>query len=189
MRLEPMRVPARRRSRIAQFKAPFIVSVAGPAALGIACGGQAGTAADTADTAQAPGDRSALARADAGVLPPQLPITALACKGAAPVDPSPCHADPVCEKGEWVLHSVSCNPPNLFRPCPASEPALGASCAGYPADTSCEYEYCSGTQPTRRCNGSQLWEQVPLPTCNPPAMIRACPLTMPVPGSDCPQDG
>src|SRR6187551_264405 len=84
-----------RRSRIAHFKAPFILSVAGSAALGLGCGGK--TDADlTPSLAQDDAD-------DARALP---------CKGKPPSATNSCGGlSANCINGEWLLSYNACNPP------------------------------------------------------------------------------
>ena len=65
-----------RRSRIAHFKTPFLLSVAAPAALGVACGGRT----DVADTIGNAGTSSVGNGGSAPILTPPTP----ACKGSAP---------------------------------------------------------------------------------------------------------
>ncbi len=157
---------SRRRSRIAHFKAPFIVSIAGPAAFGIACGGQA----DIDDLDQGTRDTS-LSSADAGgLLAPVLPTNGQACAGVPPAPSSPCNIPAQCVDGQWVQGLVACNPPPVdSTSCPASPAEVGASCAGYAGGLTCEYEYCYELLPTRRCDeATSVWEELPLPTCNPP---------------------
>jgi len=181
-----------RRSRIAHFKAPFIVSVAAPAAIGLACGGKAEV--ERLDPTWNPpqiGGSSGTYDPLANVSPTSggsggMPSTQ-PCSGKPPVrDDSYCGGYQ-CVNGEWQPVPSACNPPPLLAPtCPATEPQLGTPCAQFGGGMVCEYEYCYGPAPTRRCSyATGLWEALPLPSCNPPE----CPTSMPVAGSDCGAEG
>jgi hypothetical protein len=114
------------------------------------------------------------------------PVAAPTCSAPAP-PPGPCGTPATCVNGEWTRPYVSCNPPPIAA-CPTVMPEIGTSCAGQEAGGSCNYGYCyDASVPQRRCNGSTwLWEEIPVPTCNPPPPTNlACATTMPVPGSDC----
>jgi len=172
-----------RRSRIAHFKTPFLISVAAPVALGVACGGKT----DVEDTIGGAGSSSvANGGSSAGGTG-----GASSCSGPAPeASSSPCGpgGKAQCIGGKWVTPYTSCNPPPPpILVCPDIEPEAGASCAGYQRDLSCSYDDCYGASvATRRCNGStSLWEQLPLLSCNPPTPFSTCPAEMPRAGSDC----
>ena len=167
-----------RRSRIAHFKAPFILSVAGSAALGLGCGGKT-------DDLNRPNPPYLVDEEDVAQ---QLPPTA--CEGDPPSGNTDACRGPIwmCVDGEWEQSYISCNPPFPQSPiCPESPADIGTSCASYLGGLSCEYDYCYGTTPMRRCNESTaLWEDIPPPTCNPPPPEpEGCADTLPVPGSDC----
>jgi hypothetical protein len=175
-----------RRSRIAHFKAPFILSVAGSAALGLGCGGK------TEDLNRPNPPSLWQADAEDGA-PPVLPTTALPCEGEPPIsDSDGCSGPWRCVDGQWKV-GQSCNPPPVRSTvCPTSPPDVGTSCGGYLngylGGLRCDYEYCYGaTAPMRLCSESTgLWEEIPLPSCNPPPPTNVgCEATLPVPGSDC----
>jgi len=177
-----------RRSRIAHFKTPFILSIAGSTALGLGCGGKT----DAEVSSNRPPANSSLAQGDAeDRLPPVLPETALPCEGTPPSSNTDACRGPIwrCVDGEWEQSYLSCNPP--FPPpietCPESPAEIGTPCGDDPPGLSCEYDYCYGKTPMRRCNESTaLWEYIPVPTCNPPPPEpEGCEPSMPVPGSDC----
>lgn len=179
-----------RRSRIAHFKAPFIISIAGSAALAPGCGGKSD--ADTTEhvTANPPPSES-LAQSDAGDgLPPRLPTTAHPCDGESPSYITTC-GGPIwrCVDGEWEAAYFSCNPPPTpSEVCPTSAAEVGSFCGSYLGGLTCEYQYCyDATAPMRRCDESTLlWEEILPPTCNPPPPDSfPCEATLPIPGSDC----
>ena len=161
-----------RRSRIAHFKAPFLFSIAAPAALGLACGGRT-------DDASSPDRNTSLAEPDAGQV-----ATTHECEGRPPVG-GPC-SGVSCVDGVWESIPVACNPPPQSTVCPGSAAEVGTSCFGYLPGLTCDYDFCSGdTAPMRRCSElTGQWEALPVPTCNPPG-VPPCPETLPVPGSDC----
>jgi hypothetical protein len=156
---------ARRRSRIAHFKTPFVVSVAAPAALGVACGGV--VAHD--DTPCEAGYSCTLLPA---VNPPAPSVTT---SNNPPVLP---------------VATASVNPPytttNPPAPaqCPEIMPSPGTSCSGFATGAQCDYDYCYSTQPMVRCGSDGNWHELPLPSCNPP-FVSACPEAMPQAGADC----
>jgi hypothetical protein len=171
------------RSRIAHFKTPFIVSIAVPAALGLACGGRT-------DVADAIGGAGSSSVSDGGSSAGGSGGSA-SCSGPAPdATSSPCGSGgkATCIGGKWVVPYISCNPPPppRIQACPDLEPQVATSCADYASDLRCSYDYCYGARvPTRRCNGStSLWEELPLLSCNPP-QLDPCPAEMPIAGSDC----
>ena len=180
----------RRRSRIAHFKAPFIVSVAAPAAFGLACGGKAGDPDVGSHNPPAIGGSS-------GYVPPaKVPPTGGSggaastrpCSGDPPTPPDSFCGAYACVDGEWKAQPVGCNPPPILPPpaCPATEPAIGTACPQFGGGMTCDYEYCGGVVPTRHCSyGTGLWEPLPVQSCNPPE----CPTSMPVVGSDCDAEG
>ena len=185
--------PPRRRSRIAHFKAPFVISVAAPALFGVACGGEAEPASldQTALAGQSrePGspcdDEGSLQPGSGNACPASVcldghwttiptcnppPPEEPTCDGLPPASPDPeCPSTPRCEDGEWVLDFVACNPPPPAPECPAELPTAGDSCAGYDGLT-CEYEFCyGGLAPLVTCSAvTGLWEDILQPPCNPP---------------------
>lgn len=169
-----------RRSRIAHFKTPFLISVAAPAVFGLACGGKT----EVEDPIGGAGSSSVGNGGSAPILPPP----SAPCNGTAPDTGDSCSAA-VCVDGHWqTTYSGGCNPPPpLATACPGVEPGAGTSCAGYIHDLRCEYDFCGGITATRRCNGSTfLWEELISPgACNPPRPELECPDEMPLAGSDC----
>ena len=177
----------RRRSRIAHFKAPFVLSVAAPAVLGIACGGKTDpTSLDQAALAVpgTPCEPSASEPESDGYCPPASCINGLwtraTCNPPAPPEltcpepppPSPddsCPSTARCDDGEWVFDFVACNPPPSLDQCPEEPPAAGDSCDTYLGGLVCEYEFCGGPVPMFSCSSeTRTWEAIPLLSCNPP---------------------
>jgi hypothetical protein len=174
-----------RRSRIAHFRTPFIISVAAPAAFGVACGGKAeiadaiggaGSSSVSNGGSSAGGSAGSSTGGSAG---------SPSCSGPAPAGAGYCGT--VCVNGQWVSEVAGCNPPPPpITVCPSVEPEVDASCAGYAGNLRCEYEFCGGVLPTRICNSSTgRWAELAPGICNPPAPLPACPLNMPAAGSDC----
>lgn len=154
-----------RRSRIAHFKTPFLVTVAAPIALGMGCGSKAeGTAEPTPIRGETPSPGGPCdENIQCNPPPPQ------GCEGPAPVMETTWCGTRVgeCIDGEWVIPLISCNPPPPERDCPVEVPASGDSCA-QPGQT-CEYEYCYEPRvPMVTCSERGVWEALPVPTCNPP---------------------
>lgn len=190
--------PWRRRSRISHFKAPFVVAVFTPvAALEAGCGAraeQASTEDSARQTAGAPStpELAVNSHPDCPRLQPAAgsacSANELLCRYGADL----CSSDRKCFEGSWISYGPTCNPPPVPNTtCPAEEPAIGTSCAGYGPGLSCEYPYCyDATAAKVRCAGETLlWEALPVPTCNPPAPEQVCSDEMPVHGSDCYDDG
>jgi hypothetical protein len=176
---------SRRRSRIAHFKAPFIVSLAASAALG--CGGKA----DVTDNAVLN-----IPLAENG----PLPGNGEGCPDMFPNEGSACQLESTevcsyfpgypttarCMDGSWSTSQLTVNPPPPeLQDCPEVEPQPGTACSGYVADLTCEFPFCYGTAPTVRCSTDGAWEALSLPTCNPPPVVEPCPEVMPEAGADC----
>jgi hypothetical protein len=170
-------MPRRRRSRIARFKAPFIVSVPAPAALGWACGGRTETDNRGVDSVNPPSSGGS-----SGTLQPRPNTTptlaggrggrtsSTPCSGKPPAPSnSHCGGEYRCVAGEWKETAASCDPPPVTPTCPATEPDLSTPCPQFGGGMTCDYEYCYGLATTRRCSyATGLWESLPLPSCNPP---------------------
>jgi hypothetical protein len=177
-----------RRSRIAQFKAPFILSVASSAA--IACGGKAdvGEVGQVAENGGAPDTRC----------PEDLPAAGAPCSLAASELCSytpDCPASARCVGGEWSTDILACNPPapEPQAECPSAQPSAGSDCSEYASGLTCEYAYCYGSQVPMVVCADYTWQALPVPSCNPPAIdypppVEACPESMPEAGSDCTSD-
>jgi hypothetical protein len=166
-----------RRSHRAHLEALLILSIAS-AVVGPACGGKADTDRVNPDQSRTP-----LAPASAGSDPPSRVASTSRTCGAPPADAlPPCTA--LCIDGQWVPLDADCTPDPLTD-CPASPAEIGSDCASYAGGLSCDYAYCSGTVPMRRCSESTaLWEPLPIPPCDG-SPGTACELTLPVAGSDC----
>lgn len=167
-----------RRSRIGQFKAPFLASIAGAAVSAIACGGR--TPTDTGDPAG-----SELTSSGAGG----------ASTGAGPDGTSGQGASAgqygVAGHGSCSLVGTFCNPPGspYDSQCPPDMPVAGTACYG--TDQDCRYPGCEGPESsTATCVGGQwLVHYSSGPACNPPAVIPLCP-NRPIPvGVSCAYEG
>src|SRR5689334_881462 len=106
-----------RRSRIAHFKTPFIISIAAPAVLGVACGGKT----EVDDRIGGAGSSSVANGGSAPILPPPY----APCNGTAPDTAGPC-SSAVCVDGQWeTIYNGGCNPPPPpATACPDVEPAV-----------------------------------------------------------------
>lgn len=176
-------VRRRRRSRIAHFKAPFVVAVLAPVALlDAGCGAEA----------EPPQDDLTGYITNPEACPDRIPAVGALCSHdelTCQYDAGSSCADPGrrCLNGIWQLQAFSCNPPPpRIETCPESPPEVGTSCASYEPALTCEYQYpyCFGFKvPLARCGAeSLLWEAVPY-ACNPPPF--ACPVRPPALGSGC----
>ena len=186
-----MRGHTPRRSRIAHFKAPFIVSVVAPAALGLACGGKShddgifhpqnppevGGSSGTYDPLAKP---SPTATGGAGGT-----TSTQQCSAERPAPDPSCHKEYRCENGEWQWVPTSCNPLGLPPVCPDSMPAAGSDCAA--DDQVCLYPVCEPDPSSATCHYGQ-WVVVYSPgaACNPPAVVTpVCPQQPIVEGANC----
>jgi hypothetical protein len=161
------RLPHRRCSRIAHFKVPFIVSVAAPMALGLACGGKMETDGGSVTSVNPPGNGG-------GTNEPVPNVSTTAGSGG------------MASSTQCSGNAGSCPSPEVTPTCPAAEPELGTPCSQFGGGMTCDYEYCYELAPTRRCSyATGLWEALPLPSCNPPE----CPTSLPAAGSDCAGEG
>jgi hypothetical protein len=179
-----MPTPARRRSRIAHFQAPFLFSLAGTAA-GAGCGGYA-----LSDDASADDQRRQVSQGGQSSVPTNgdgtggtAPVSSnppRACNTPAP-PPNACAVGWTCIDGEWDP-PPSCNPPWIMpppappvEPCPAGLPVPGSDCSG--EGQLCGYPGCEGaTWDTATCSAGQWFvEMPPGPACNPPPVVPVCP--------------
>jgi hypothetical protein len=173
---------SRKRSRIAHFQAPFIVAVAAPAALGLACGGKTDVDPDTVGQA----GNGPIYNPPPYEPPEYNPLApGVECQDGQILAGVDGCGGATCVAGRWAHYGVACNPPALSD-CPTVEPAIGSACGEYSGDLTCSYAFCYEAKlPTRRCSAvTGLWEAVPLPSCNPPAPS-SCSPDMPTAGSDC----
>ena len=163
------------RSRIAQFKQPFLVGAVTSAALLSGCGGETqGTNPGTSDEC-----------------PTQAPKSAQTCDeyesglDCAYDEESGCPRVFVCNDGAWQAVSATCNPPppEPITACPELTPASGEACDEYEPELDCPYNDESGCQREFTCNGD-AWEDVS-PTCNPPPPELECPQAAPAQGETC----
>jgi hypothetical protein len=165
------------RSRIAQFKQPFLVGAVTSAALVSGCG----------SSEEVTNPRAAVCPSvtpEAGALCPETHV-GMRC-GA----PDPCEGDAVIcstmEDGElrWERERVACNPPPpAIEDCPEAAPKEGEPCGRYQVNLACEYEV-GGCSLAVTCDGSD-WTRVPA-SCNPPPPpIEECPEEAPKEGDSC----
>jgi hypothetical protein len=81
-------------------------------------------------------------------------------------------------------------PPELREQCPEVLPESGTSCTGYSAGLTCYGEYCYSRAALVYCNApTGTWQQLPVPSCNPPPPSLPCADEMPTPGADCGFEG
>ena len=179
-----------RRSRIAHFKTPFILSIAAPAVLGLGCGGKTDDVSDPDPiVARNPPPQTQTHTGD--VLLPDIQPPSPACEGDPPSNNASFCAGPIwrCVDGEWTPSSGSCNPPPPQSTiCPDAPAEVGTSCWSYLGGLTCSYDFCYGaTAPMRRCSETTYqWEEIAAPPCNPPPPDDLyCEATLPVAGSDC----
>lgn len=163
------------RSRIAQFKQPFLVGAVTSAALLSGCGGEAqGTHLGTSDEC-----------------PTQAPKSPQACdeyeSGLDCVydEESSCPREFRCNDGAWEDVSASCNPPppDPLQECPTITPASGEACDQYEPGLDCDYDDESSCRREFICN-ADAWEDVS-PSCNPPPPELECPEVAPAWGEAC----
>lgn len=163
------------RSRIAQFKQPFLVGAVTSAALLSGCGGETqGTTPGTSDECptQAPKSAQTCGEYESG----------LEC---AYDEESSCPREFRCDDGAWDDVSHSCNPPppDPIAECPEITPASGEACDEYEPELDCAYNDESGCRLEFKCD-SDVWEDVS-PTCNPPPPELDCPQAAPAQGETC----
>lgn len=153
------------RSRIAQFKQPFLVGAVTSAAL-LGCGGK------TDDC------------------PAEVPANGTACDGFDPElrceydGPTGCPATVAeCTEGQWDVPLLICNPPFQQVGCPEEMPTAGTSCSRYEPGTDCEYNSTGCTNSFYCADGT--WQDQS-PTCNPPpTVVDECPSAEPPAGASC----
>ena len=167
------------RSRIAQFKQPFLVGAVTSAALLSGCGGETqGTNPGTSDEC-----------------PTQAPKSAQTCDeyesglDCAYDEESGCPRVFVCNDGAWQAVSATCNPPPPENECPEQPPNPGDSCERYELGLECESGVNQSSCPEASvvfCGSSGEWEGHVL-ICNPPPPepLTDCPAELPVPGDSC----
>lgn len=198
-------VPSRRRSRIAHFKVPFVISVAAPAA-GLGCGGEsawvdpnAALAQQQEDTAFLPSQNPPGPVEPSGACPEQLPSFGATCDGHAPglrCSYEYCYGvEPMVQcgaaSGVWEeLGLPTCNPPPPDPPaCPEEMPAAGSDCA--PDDQICRYPGCEGPESSSATCRFGQWDVIYSvgAACNPPAVVPVCPILLPSLGAGCAFEG
>jgi hypothetical protein len=182
---------ATRRSRIAHFKAPFIVAVLAPvAALDSGCG-QAEPGAGPFD--RLPGSTNALGCPGAPLLGSVCRYEGLSCSYGDPSDTGSDCPEPArrCVDGIWQLDAIACDPPpQPIATCPDTLPQSGTSCWGYELGLACEYPSCFGASIAEaRCSAESLRWETHESSCNPPPDYEACPSDPPELGSRCRNGG
>jgi hypothetical protein len=194
-----MSIPARsRRSRIAHFRTPFLLSVAAPAALGVACGGNA-------DDIDGPEQTSSLAQAGAGGEAPSAACPAAAADvgtscldfvGGLTCEYEFCFSSaPMRRCSEstrrWEdIEVPSCNPPAPgLDGCPFELPVPGSDCVTA-EQPDCAYPgSCEGSSTAVCRSGQWLVAYSSGPACNPPAVVPVCPERELVAGEGCAYEG
>ncbi len=181
------------RSRIAQFKQPFLVGAVTSAALASGCGGESGGTGSAPGRLEGPGDPSLEVTSNPPgwlwTCPEALPEVGTTCPDY--LEERECGTDTGpgvrCVGGSWqgVGGEVPQNPPPVSNECPQDEPAVGKACAEYEPDLSCDYDGDSSCLRTLRCDGSEWVDESP--TCNPPPpqLTGDCPTQAPNAGADC----
>jgi hypothetical protein len=184
------------RSRIAQFKQPFLVGAVTSAALLSGCGGEtAGTGTQPDNVIGNPQTPDV----GATINPPGVfwtcPDPAPAPGDACPtyLEGRECGPDAGigvrCVQGAWAStgDEVTQNPPPVLTECPANMPASGASCDEHEPGSSCQYDSDSSCSREFECNDGE-WVDVS-PTCNPPPpeLSSVCPVMTPEFGEGCDQ--
>lgn len=161
------------RSRIAQFKPPFLVGVVTSAAFISACGDS-----DEVNPPQA-------------VCPGETPEPGALCTehqiGLQCGDPDPCNGDAViCSTAEgaprWEPDRATCNPPPPLDECPKAPPEQASPCDRYEPDLVCVYDI-SSCPDSLACSGGK-WTKVEV-ACNPPPPESECPDVDPKVGASC----
>jgi hypothetical protein len=198
-------VPSRRRSRIAHFKVPFVISIAAPAA-GMACGGQSEAGGPAAVQVQHDDDISFVPSSNppppdgvSAVCPDEVPAEGTTCDGYArglSCSYEYCYgSEPMVQcgvaSGVWeALELPTCNPPPPDpAPCPEAMPTAGSDCASY--DQVCRYPGCEGPDSSSATCTFGQWEVVYSvgAACNPPAVIPVCPSAAPTLDTGCAFEG
>jgi hypothetical protein len=200
-----------RRSRIAHFKVPCIVSLAASSALG--CGGKAEVSEQGGVLNVPLADNVPLEETGegcpAGVACNPPPPERQDCPEVKPDPGTSCSgyvAELACEypycygrepmvrcgaDGAWEgLPLLSCNPPPpVVEPCPEAMPEPGSDCAS--EEQFCGYPGCQGPDSsTAACrHGQWLVEYSGGVVCNPPAVVPVCPSLEPTSGAGCAYDG
>lgn len=168
------------RSRIAQFKQPFLLSAVTSAALLSGCGGE------TNGTGVNPGELNGT-KDDC---PAHVPESGAGCGDyvsglSCEYDEGSCSRELRCEDGEWEDHSPSCNPPppELSGDCPESMPTDGQDCYLFVPDLNCTYGEDSSCPREFTCSDAAWVDNSP--SCNPPPPVSDCPAQAPSNGGDC----
>jgi hypothetical protein len=198
-------VPSRRRSRIAHFKVPFVISIAAPAA-GMACGGRS----EELDPAVVQMQREDSTDSLPSYNPPRPLDPSAACPDELPADGMTCDGyargqscsydycsgpEPMVQcgvaSGVWErLELPTCNPPPPEPPpCPDAMPTAGSDCA--PDGQLCRYPGCEGPDTSSATCRFGQWDVIYSvgAACNPPAVIPACPTVFPIVGAGCAYEG
>lgn len=173
MRIQP------RRSRLAHFQAPFVVSIASATVATLACG------ARIDDTNAGVGD-SPRGRADAGA--------AGAGQHTSGYDPNEASQGGSAGTSGYYDNcpvGAACNPPawGFGTSCPAEMPIAGSGC--YVEGERCHFPGCEGPESnTASCFGGQwLVYYSSGPACNPPQVIPVCPERAVLIGALCAYEG
>lgn len=168
------------RSRIAQFKQPFLVGAVTSAALLSGCGGE------TSGTGVNPGELNGREED----CPAQVPESGATCADyvsglSCEYNSDSCSRELRCEGGEWEDHSPTCNPPppEPSDECPEAMPTAGEGCYPYEADLNCVYGADSSCPREFTCSDGDWVDNSP--SCNPPPVSGNCPTQAPSHNGDC----
>lgn len=167
------------RSRIAQFKQPFLVGAVTSAAL-LGCGGISDGPSSNPDGLTGTQD----------ACPDEMPPAGASCLGYSPgidcdYDETSCTQRRSCTDGAWEDRSPACNPPHqlILDECPVEMPSAGASCDQYQTGLDCEYNSTGCTSSFYCADGT--WQDQS-PTCNPPpTLVDECPPEVPSADASC----
>lgn len=198
----------KQRSRIAQFKSPFLVGIASAGAVLSGCGAKTESAVVNPEAiVGTPGTPSADGKSGATnstQTPPAIggtsnppgvfwtcPATTPAPGDACPdyIEGRECGGDtgPVvrCVSGKWQSSDPVVTAPEPVGDCPDETPRDGETCAAYEPDLDCNYADDSSCPRNFTCSDGE-WSDVS-PTCNPPPPepTTECPELAPSAGAPC----
>lgn len=188
------------RSRIAQFKEPFLVGAVTSAALLSGCGGATKESGVNPGELTGEGEQSGpepQVTSNPPVFiqecPTVWPDYGARCDGYQPEltcdygGTSGCQRSFRCVDGTWADRSPSCNPPppDVSGYCPMQVPSHGGDCSAYADSLACHYDSNSNCAREFSCTEG-TWHDVS-PTCNPPSpqLSSECPPDKPNSGDSC----
>lgn len=167
------------RSRIAQFKQPFLVGAVTSAALLSACGGETSSSGINPDGLSGRGGNDAGPGEDGGTEPQVTSNPPLV------VDQTSGSGTP--GEGSGTEPQGTFNPPIVLDECPTTAPEPGAYCDHYEPDLDCEYGADSSCPRNFTCVDGAWADHSP--SCNPPPpqVTDECPSEVPAVGAACDQ--